>query len=378
MSGASGVTTTYENRTHTLQGAWKPNIEVVLVKIGIGIFAHNEEKHIGATLASLGLQDLLRPAAGRGGTVEVRVIANGCGDGTVPQARSACRRLSEGVPGVNAEVVEVEKAGKSNAWNEYVHRFAPPDADYLVFMDADIQCVGCSTLRDIVEALKHSPEACAGVGRIFKDIAFQDQKSPLQSLSLATSELARAGAPKIAGSLYVLTGAAARLIWLPSGLLVEDGFLRAMVLTLGFSSPENVARIVRAEGAMHTFEAERALGAIFRHEKRLTLGTAQNILLFGYLRGRLASGGASSAGELIRELNGKSPEWVAELTRGEAKTRGWRMLPLEMVWLPFKQLGKVRAGGRYRLALVGLLRAAFNAVVLFAAYRDLQKGRFQW
>lgn len=348
------------------------------MKIAIGIFAHNEEEHIRATMESLGMQDLLREVPSQGGTVEVTVIANGCRDSTVPAAREACRQLAASLPGVSAEVAVLEKAGKSNAWNEFVHSFASVEADCLVFMDADIQCVGGRTLTEIVAKLQRDPEACVGVGRILKDIALKPQKSALQEVSVAMSEVTRAGSPKIAGSLYAMNGPVARRTWLPCGLLVEDGFLKGLLLTDGFTRPENCARIVRADDAVHTFEAERRFLSIYRHEIRLTLGTAQNILLFKFLRNRIAGDRSEEVGGLIRRLNGEAPDWVSLLTQSEAKARGWRMLPLEALWLPFKQLQAVCSGSRHRYVFICLLRSVFNGMALIGAYFDLKRGRLQW
>lgn len=378
MIGARGVTTTYENRTHILRKAYNLGSGVGKMKIGIGIFAHNEEEHIRATLESLRMQDLLREVPSHGGTVEVTVVANGCRDGTVSAAREACGHLSTSLPGVSAEVAVLEKAGKSNAWNEFVHRFAAFDADYLVFMDADIKCVGGRTLSQIVAELQRTPEACVGVGRILKDIALKTQKSALEELSVAVSAVTRAGSPKIAGSLYAMHGSVARRTWLPCGLLVEDGFLKALLLTDGFTRPENYARIVRVDDAVHTFEAERCFLSIFRHEIRLTLGTAQNILLFKFLRNRLAGDRSEDLGGLIRRLNGEAPDWVSLLTQSGVKSRGWRMLPLEALWLPFKQLQSVCAASRHRYLFICLLRSAFNGMALIGAYFELKRGRLRW
>lgn len=346
--------------------------------IAIGIFAHNEEMRIAATLESLSRQDLFEWASRNKVSVQIRVLANGCSDATVERSREACARLFAREEGIDASVSLIERAGKSNAWNEYVHRFCAPEADCLIFMDGDIQFVGSETLRSMVSTLEETPLASVAVDTILKDIVFSPQQTALETISIRTSEMSRAGDPKIAGSLYVLRACVAKRIWLPIGLLVEDGFLKALLLTDGFKAPENMGKIVRANGAAHTFEAEKNLLALFRHEMRLIKGTTQNIIIFGFLRQKLASSGAADAGEVIRALNLADPFWVDAMTQAAVNARGWRVLPLETVLLPFKQLTRLPRGALHRYGLVCLVRSLFNGLALIGTYFDLRRGRLCW
>ncbi len=346
--------------------------------IGIGVFAHNEELRIAATLESLSRQDLFEWAGQNNLSVQIRVLANGCSDATVERSREACARLFALEEGVDASVTLIERAGKSNAWNEYVHRFCAPEADYLIFMDGDIQFVGSETLRSMVSSLEETCLASVAVDTILKDIVFSPQKTVLETISIRTSEMSRAGDPKIAGSLYVLRACVAKRIWLPLGLLVEDGFLKALILTDGLKEPENVGKIVRANGAAHTFEAESNLLALFRHEMRLMKGTTQNIILFGYLRRKLATSGVGDVGDLIRALNLADPHWVDAMTQAAVNARGWRVLPLQTVLLPLRQLTRLPRGSFQRYGIVCLLRSVFNGIALIGTYFDLRRGRLCW
>lgn len=346
--------------------------------IAIGIFAHNEEVRIVATLESLSRQDFFDWAGRRSVSVQICVLANGCSDCTVARSREACERLFARKECVDASVAIIARAGKSNAWNEYVHRFSAPEADYLIFMDGDIQFVGSETLRTMVSCLEEAPHASVAVDTILKDIVFSAQKTVLETLSIRTSELSRAGDLKIAGSLYVLRACVAKRIWLPIGLLVEDGFLKALILTDGFKEPEKVEKIVRANGAAHTFAAEKNPLVLFRHEMRLMKGTTQNIILFGFLRRQLAPCGAAEIGEMIRALNLADPQWVETMTHAVVKARGWRVLPLETVALPFRQLARLPRGALQRYGIVCLLRTIFNGLALIGAYFDLRRGRLCW
>lgn len=346
------------------------------MRIAIGIFAHNEEAQIESTLESLSRQDLLKGGT-PGLSIQICVLANGCVDATVARSRKACERLFAQREEVRASIAVISSPGKSNAWNEYVHRFSVPIVDYLVFMDGDIQFLGLETLTQLVQCLETTPEANVAVDTILKDIVFSSDRTPFDVISLKTSELSRAGDPKIAGSLYVLRAEVARRIWLPVGLLVEDGFLKALILTEGFTEAENTRKIARAEGAAHTFVAEKKIGAVYRHEKRLTTGTAQNIILFRFLR-KAAQEKPAHVGEVIRRLNETDPDWVCRLTKSEVAKRGWRVLPFQMVLLPFRQLGFFSGGVFARYLVVCMLRSVFNALALCGAYIDLRRGRLCW
>ena len=376
--GTSGVTITTQNRESPAFSPHEPTPHAVCTTLGIVIFAHNEERKLRDTLDSLSRQDLLLDAARHGVTVEINVVANGCTDRTGAIAEEACVQIFAEYPQVRARVTQLKEPGKSNAWNEYVHSIAPQEADYLCFMDADIAFVGESSLRLMLETLQRAKAAHACVDTILKDLFFSKRKTALQSLSLAVSELSRAGAPKLAGSLYVLRAAVARRIWLPKGLLVEDGFLKALLTTERFTTVENSARIVRADGAAHTFEAERRLLQIFRHEKRLLTGTAQNILLFEFLRERIAREASEDACELIRWFNTNDPEWLGTLTLQGFKLQGWRMLPLDLLRLPFKQLKMLPTRQHYSHVLICILRSLFNGLSLAGTYLDLRRGKLQW
>jgi len=376
--GTSGVTITQRNRESRSIGTHKPESPGVSLTLGIGIFAHNEERQLRGTLDSLAKQDLLTEAAQLGVNIEISIVANGCTDRTASIAKDACAQIFAEYPNLSTRVVSLEMAGKSNAWNEYVHRIAPPEADYLCFMDADIAFVGEDSLRLMLKTLQQTPAAHACVDTILKDLVFSRSKNTLQTLSVAISELSRAGAPKLAGSLYILRAQVARRLWLPTGLLVEDGFLKALITTDSLTKPENCARIVRAHGAAHTFKAEHRFLRIFQHEKRMATGTAQNILLFGFLRKQIASGGGQDASELIRLLNETDPTWLRSLTLDGVKTLGWRMLPLELLRLPFQQLQALPARRRTRYLSTCVLRSLFNGLALAGTYLDLRSGRLRW
>lgn len=347
------------------------------MRISIGIMAYNEEPRIRATLASLRDQDLLQLPATRGVALEIVVVANGCRDRTPDVAAAAMAEFFTTLPGVTARTEVLEQAGKSNAWNEYVHRLADPAADFLILMDGDITLVGNATLRLLVEALEAAPEAHVSVDVILKDLAFKAQKSALERLSVAASDLSRSGPPKIAGSLYCGRGAVLRGIWMPVGLLVEDGFLKAMIATDNFRKPENAGRVVRAEGAAHVFEAVTSPRLLFKHEVRLLVGSALNFILFDFLRDRVAAEGGD-AGAMVRDLNAQSPDWFPKQIDAALNARGFWLAPSGFILLPLRQLGQLPLSGAFVRLPAALLRVVFNLAAALSANRQLQWRSFRW
>ena len=57
-----------------------------------------------------------------------------------------------------------------------------------------------------------------------------------------------------------------------------------MILTSNFTKDENLDRIILVEGARHIFQSERTIRGVFRHNVRLAIGTAVNVLLFNRIR----------------------------------------------------------------------------------------------
>lgn len=347
------------------------------MRVSIGIFAHNEQGHIGRLLESLTSQDLLKITAERGDFVEIITVANGCRDATAQEAEEASGFIRLTHPSISTRTELIAESGKSNAWNTYVHRFSDPLADFLIFMDADITLVGASTLRLLVDALAHHPEAKISVDVILKDIAFKRNQSLRDRISLAATELNQAGPAKLAGSLYCGRASVLREIWMPKGLLVEDGFLKAMVATQNFTNSEDPHALIQAQGAAHTFEAVTNLRALFKHEVRLLVGTWMNVVLFAYLR-KVGNGGIKTAGALICEWNEKSPDWFLSLLQHRENVREFWAFTYNVITLPIRQALCIKLPKSLLKMPVALFRCAFTTAALVSASSLIRKRIYQW
>ena len=276
--------------------------------VAIGIFAHNEESNILPTLQSLASQDLFCLPPSSNARIKVSVIANGCTDATVRIASDFMHKQST----FDGQVIELQKAGKSNAWNQFVHRPEFHDVDYFVCTDSDIEFGSTSVISTLIQRLSCDNEAYLAVDDAKKDTERKVKKTTFETLSLLFSRFMRQGSTAVAGSLYCAKGDILRRVHMPEGLPVEDGFLRAMLVTDLFNQPDNTKRILVVNEVWHYFTPDSSLRSLFRHEERLLIGTHINSVIYGFLWSEVQNTGLD-AGALISDKNRDDPLWVEGL-----------------------------------------------------------------
>ena len=341
------------------------------MNVSIGILAYQEETRIGALLESLTGQTLLADAEF---TTTIHCVPNGCRDKTAGFARAGLEKLQRSAPRVAVAVHEIAEPGKANAWNRFVHEFSAADADMLLLLDADIQLGEPGCLLQVVRGLRDHPGAVVAVDTPVKDIALSSHPSARDKMSLAASHIQLSGIPKLTGHLYCARAGALRRIWLPPGLLVEDGFLKAMLLTEGFSQPENTAGIVRAAGATHTFQAVKTFAEWFKHERRIFNGTAVNIALFEVLQKKGSIDGHT--GKFIRDENVRDPDWVNVVVR--SRLRDGIPGAAGFIRAPLSQAMRLPIAKRVKAVPIAAVRSLLNAAVFLACRQDLRAGRLHW
>ena len=237
------------------------------MKVDLGVFAHNEAAGIAAVVRAL------RAQAVPGLDLRILVLANGCRDATAALAAEA-----------GAEVADLPEGGKSRTWNRFVHDLSRPDAAVLIFADADIELPEPDALARLVAGLRANPALHVMNSRPVKDIVAHPQGLGWQDRLIAMAGGTLDDWQKaICGQLYAMPAARARAHWLPIGLPVEDGFLRAMVLTDALTVPEDMARIDGAD-VWHIYESERTIPALIRHQVRIVIGSAINMAVFETIR----------------------------------------------------------------------------------------------
>ena len=119
-------------------------------RIPVMVLAHNEERHIRASLDSIF-------AADRECRFEVYVMANGCSDATEQIVREYAVNRPE------VRLVSIALGDKCNAWNVFIHETVPahcPDREVYFFMDGDARAVPGS-FSAMVHALTQDDHAHA-------------------------------------------------------------------------------------------------------------------------------------------------------------------------------------------------------------------------
>ena len=325
------------------------------LRVDIGVFAHDEATGIAATLRSLLAQDLHQTAQ-----LRLVVLANGCTDQTVAVAQA--------IPGV--EVADLAPGGKSRTWNRFVHDIARPDAQVLIFADADILLPDADALSRLVQGLIDRPGLFALSSQPVKDLALTPGPLTLTERLIAAS----AGGlddwqTAICGQLYAMPAARARQVHLPIGLPVEDGFLRAMLLTDHLTEEEDFSRLAGAQGVRHIYASERRLGALIRHQTRIVIGSAVNAAAFAALR-RLPP--EDRAPEL--QTAARDEGWLRSVLAAELPRWPHGYVPLHFLTKRLARLvrpGQTPGARQLALALAGF---GFDAIVYALAQIKMGRG----
>jgi len=337
--------------------------------VSIGVLAHNEKLNIEKTLESLFAQDIFQ-----GFATELIIVANGCNDETAMLARrSLAAHRSIWSNRGSARVEELVPAGKANAWNEFVHKLSTPQASTLILMDADIVLLNPSTISSMVGVLGNSTQAVVCVDRPVKDIKIASKRILFRHLlTAATPEIDPRNIP-LCGQLYCALSGELRQILLPIELPVEDGFLRALLLTKGFTQPENSYRIALATNAAHSFASVATIRELFKHEKWLVSSSIINMLLFERFWRECSAD--RSAMTLMKDWQQKDPDWLPTFIRQQAQEKGWRLLPRKWWTRRWARLRRLPFGRRLRSLPVALVAALVDTLVFIAAIRDVRAGR---
>lgn len=334
------------------------------MRVAIGLFAWNEADTILKTLESLLLQSLLQkedPSF----QIEIIALPNGSTDGTPALMRSYFESLN--YPHLRFKICEITEAGKANAWNLFVHHFADPLTDYFFMMDGDIEIDAHDTLQQMLNLLITQPHVHVSTDLPKKHLLFKPHKSLLDRIHQGLARITQKTPGQLTGQLYALQGQEARRLWLPKGLMVEDGFIKQMVVTNQFRDPPDNAKIKKALGASHIFRAYTSFKEIFRHQVRQAVGQSMNHQLEQWIKGRLQINPQCQPGLLIEEQNRQDPLWLTKLIKP-------RLYPYAFT-TRFRRLAHL--SGKERLLFFPLACAAFlfDLPVLWKAKRQLKRMR---
>ncbi len=333
------------------------------MKVAIGVFAHNEDATIGQMLRAIDGQDLFNGPA----EIRVCVLSNGSTDDTVARAQDALDHLSHGAC---FHVVELQSAGKSRTWNRFVHELAG-DADILICADADITLTAPDTLRCLSESLLSDPEREVASSWPVKDIATKDAPTLRERLIRLGAGTLHDNRHAICGQLYAMRATTARHIHMPVGLPVEDGFLRAMILTRLLTEREHLERIVSDAHVSHVYRSETTLRGLIRHQVRVVVGGAVNAWVFAAINAQPDSFVARAA--FLNEA-ARDPEFVSRIVAQATPTFPHGYVPFEFLIKRLRRLPHVAGASR---KLVTLLGFGLDLVVYIAASAVMARNKAQ-
>ncbi len=347
--------------------------------ISICIFAWNESAVIGRAIRSLFAQTLFAEAAREGQQLEVLCVVNGSTDATVEVAESAFAELREVHPhggSFQARVVNLVERGKINAWNQFVHRLAHPDARALIMMDADIVIHRRESLWSMYQLVNTDPGVSIAVDRPCKDIEFKARKNLRDQLSLAAGRATTSAGAQLCGQLYCIRAEVARNIYLPRDLAAcEDGFLKWVVCTDFFSRSALPERIRTAPDAEHTFEAYTSLRDIFKNQQRQVIGqTIVHVLVDKHLR-TLPAPSRRRLAETLKAAEAADPDWL-KLRIGEHVRNTsfcWRLYP-GLATHRLKALARLPLAQLFANLPAALAGSCMTLAASFPAFIKLKQG----
>lgn len=336
-----------------------------MIEVDVGIFSHNEEIAVTGMLTSLASQDIFQHAEF---STKVFLLANGCTDQTVAKAKSYMQSFPGKLP---LQIVETDQGGKSRTWNLFVHDTSRKSAKYTVFCDCDIELPRTDTIRKMVEFLQEKPEVDAASSRPVKDITFYPKNLTfIEKIISASGDQLDGGQTSICGQLYIMRTSTARRIHIPIGLPVEDGFVRAMILTDRLLKSENFDLIGGSNSIFHLYESERKVINLVRHQVRIVIGSAINSAIFGYLR---EFEGESKLREL--ERSSVDENWVKNVC--ETRLPNWRFgwVPTHFLFKRLVNAGRLGVRTTPKRLILTVIGFCFDAVVYVIAQVKMARGK---
>ncbi|SFR19360.1 glycosyltransferase family 2 protein [Poseidonocella sedimentorum] len=338
------------------------------IRLDIGIFAHNEAQTLPRLLAELTRQSLFDA---EGIDLRVLVLANGCTDGTAAAAEAARAALPEAM-GARIVIHDFPQGGKSRTVTRFLRDCARPEADLVGFMDADILLPAPDTLERMAAALIARPELQVFVSRPVKDVThFKLDVGPVARLIASAGDGLTDFRRSICGQLYMMRAGLARRMALPAGLPVEDGFVRAMVLTDLFTGPEDFTRIDGDPAVFHVYESIRGVGELLHHQTRLVVGSAINAALYGYFNREGLRGEALGA-----VLRGPAQEegWLPARLDAELPRRPYGYVPFSFATNRLTRFRRQGARGLKPL-VIALAGTGLDGLVYLRASLRMWRGR---
>ena len=159
---------------------------------------------------------------------------------------------------------------------------------------------------------------------------------------------------------------------MPIGLPGEDGFLRSHDLNGKFHTRSKSRLYYVVPGAFHIFESQRTIRGVFRHNVRLAIGTAINVLLFRHFRTSQIV--AHRVCNYIRDRNAADPNWINELIFNEIQGGKYFVVDKSFILRRLRLLFSLPVEKKVRNAPIVLTGVVFDLVLFFVANHLMRRG----
>ena len=345
------------------------------MKVDVALFAHNEEKVIIKILEELCNQTIAKNNAFN---LNIHILANGCTDKTVALCNNFLSTLPTITQNTTIKVDDLHQGGKSRTWNYYVHNASRKTADYWFFIDADITITNKHLLEKMINALECDSKLKLFSSRPIKDIDSTSEKLNLVEKSIALSGNSLGDYKKsICGQLYIVRPDTLASIYMPIGLPVEDGFLRAMLLTDLLTQDEDFHKLHGEDQLFHHYESIRSISELIKHQTRLIIGSAINDAIFTYLRKHQNS--ISIREEILKDAS-KKENWLEILLEESLPKAPYGYVPFHFLFKRIKFLFQEQSNFSAKKLLVAFLGLGLDTIVYINATQKMlrRKGVGYW
>lgn len=349
------------------------------MKVAIGIMLWNEEETIAPTIDSVFKQTLLSEWNPEVDGVELVVLANGCTDQSIPNAREAIDRNLAGkkLDYVSARIAELPK-GRQPAWNSFVHEITADDVTYLILMDADLVLPDPAAMMRMANCLEKNPyqHIATGLGR--KHFELLEHQSFWQRLTLAMTKLEQeARYFYVTGGLYCGRSEFFRQLEFPKGFICgDDGLLGYMAITNYMTTEYEWDRICYPPHPTFVFEAYLSPFRLFRQHRRRMIGAITREMILDVVKLH-QSNSQSNAGQIIKKMNTENPEWLNMYISEQISKRGFWVVPFRRVLYRFRQLNRQSLAKKIIKFPIALAGASWELAVIIAANKMFHAGTYR-
>lgn len=336
------------------------------MQINIGIFAHNEENKICHTLQDLVDQSVIHNPKYQ---ISIYVLANGCTDNTASQAQ---KFADENLNNCKIFIEDLSISGKSRTWNHFVHKICKESScDIVVFMDADIKIPDKQSLQNLIDLLISSG-ADAVNSKPVKDTSNLRNISFVQKLITASAGTFSDYKNSICGQLYATHFKSVEDLYLPVGLPVEDGFIRAMIISTYLTEPDNFSKITGTDEAWHEYESITTVSELIRHQQRIIVGSAINTAIFSEICRKAPE--LQQRKQLLKNAS-ENPAWLDQILKEQLPKFPYGYVPFHFFTKRQKKIFGRSDVNFLRKIFLSVSGLAFDLIVYAAASYKLARGK---